>query len=101
MKSVLATAVLLLALASAGASASSPGSPLIQAVTTGHYDLAIKLIEEGADVRAREVDNTTALHYAAHYGQEKLVARLVEAGADVNAVNDYGSTPMSEAAITG
>ena len=30
-----------------------------------------------------------------------LVARLIKAGADVNAMNDYGSTPLGEAAVTG
>ena len=31
----------------------------------------------------------------------QLVDRLIRAGADVNAKNDYGATPMSEAAIIG
>jgi ankyrin repeat protein len=30
-----------------------------------------------------------------------LVARLIKAGADVNTVNDYGSTPLTEAATAG
>ncbi len=31
----------------------------------------------------------------------ELADKLIRAGADVNAVNDYGSTPMMEAATIG
>ena len=51
--------------------------------------------------RAKEVDGTTALHYAAHYDDAELVKRLIKAGADLNAANDYGATPLGEAAVTG
>jgi ankyrin repeat protein len=36
-----------------------------------------------------------------HNDDAELVKRLVAAGADVNAANDYGATPMSEAAVAG
>jgi len=51
------------------------------------------------DVNAPEADGTTALHWAVQRNDVELVTRLIRAGARVNAKNDYGSTPMSEAAI--
>ena len=46
-----------------------------------------------------EADGTTALHWAAHHGDVELVRRLIRAGAKVDVVNDFGATPMSEAAV--
>jgi ankyrin repeat protein len=51
------------------------------------------------DVNAPEPDGTTALHWAVQRNDLDLVTRLIRAGATVNTKNDYGSTPMSEAAI--
>jgi uncharacterized protein len=73
---------------------------LIAAAATKQRETALALIEKGADVRARDVDGTTALHWAAHHGDAELVERLIRAGADVGVANDYGATPMSEAAVT-
>jgi ankyrin repeat protein len=36
-----------------------------------------------------------------HHGDLELAQRLIRAGAKVNVKNDYGSTPMAEAAILG
>jgi ankyrin repeat protein len=41
------------------------------------------------------------LHYAAHYADARLVAALLKARADPNARNEFGSTPLAEAAMTG
>jgi ankyrin repeat protein len=83
------------------ASIASAETLLIDAVKAKQHDEVVAQIEKGADVRMREVDGTTALHYAAHYDDADLVKRLIKAGADVNAVNDYGATPLGEAAVTG
>ncbi len=53
------------------------------------------------DPHARDVDGTTALHWAAHSGDAELAQALIRGGADVRAVNDYGSTPMMAAAEIG
>jgi ankyrin repeat protein len=86
---------------SAASAVVAADSTLIDAVKGKQHEAAVALIEKGADVRAREVDGTTALHYAAHYEDADLVKRLLKAGADVKAVNDYGATALSEAAVTG
>lgn len=74
---------------------------LIEAVKADNRAQALQLIQQGADVNAREPDGTTALHYAAHNGNAELVERLLRAKAKVNVQNDYGASPMSEAAQIG
>lgn len=74
---------------------------LIDVAQAGDSPAALQLVGEGADVRARKSDGTTALHWAAHHGDVELTRRLLKAGADANARNDYGSTPLQEAAIRG
>ena len=77
-----------------------PSPSLIGAIQTGNRTVAIKLIDQKADVKAAMTDGTTALHWAAHNGDAELVDRLIKAGANVNAKNEFGSTPLVEAAIT-
>ncbi len=74
---------------------------LLESVRAGNGEVAIELVEEGADVHEAESNGTTALHYAVHNGDLALVRKLIDAGANVNAMNSYGSSPMSEAAILG
>jgi ankyrin repeat protein len=76
-------------------------SPLTDAVRKDDVATALKLIDGGADVRAKTSDGTTALHWAAHNGEVELLKRLLKAGADAKARNDYGSTPVEEAALRG
>jgi len=85
----------------AGAAWAAPEGTLLHAAETKDHAAAVKLLEQGADAKAKDVDGTTALHWAAHYGDADLVDRLLRAGADVSAANDYGSTPMMEAATLG
>ena len=76
-------------------------APLVDAVKSGDKAAALALIQQRVDVNAPEADGTTALHWAVHQNDLDLVVRLIRAGAKVNAKNDYGATPMSEAAVTG
>lgn len=55
-------------------------------------------VRKGADVKVRAADGSTALHFAARFGDESLVAALLKAGADANAANRYGVTPLMETA---
>src|SRR2546421_6258620 len=56
------------------------------------------LIEERADVTAREKDGTTVLHRAAEGGNEKAVRLLLEKGADVTVKDRNGETVLHKAA---
>src|SRR6478736_480545 len=81
--------------------AAAPTSPLLEAASTDDRAAALQSLANGADARAKLDDGTTALHYAAHFGNLDLAQRLIKAGADARARNDYGSTPMQEAAERG
>ena len=109
----LAVCALLLApaLAANTAAASPPSLPapaattneptLVRLVERGERDAALELIRQGADVRQRDADGTTALHWAAQLDDAELVQELIRRGADVSARNEYGATPMSAAAEIG
>jgi ankyrin repeat protein len=74
---------------------------LVDAARMHDTAAALNLIGHGADVNAAASDGTTALHWAAHYGDAELVDRLLKAHANVNVVNDYGATPLAQAAVFG
>jgi cytohesin len=74
------------------------------ACAAGNRDEAMRLIQAGADINARDEDGCTALYYASGSSDEKMidvVKALVERGADVNARRDGGFTPLHEACFSG
>jgi len=79
----------------------TPGLQLVRAAERDDLKAAISLLHSGADARTRDVDGTTALHWAAHVGDAQLARALLQAGADPRVRNDYGATPMSAAAEVG
>ena len=79
----------------------APAANLVRIVENGDRAKAIELIKAHTDVRVRDVDGTTALHWAAHQSDAELARLLIAAGADVRAMNDYGASPMSAAAENG
>ena len=60
-----------------------------------------RLLDAGADVRARDRDGATCLFPPAAAGNVHLLKALIAAHADVNAHNDAGETPMLVAAREG
>ncbi|KAH9039458.1 hypothetical protein EDB83DRAFT_2228431, partial [Lactarius deliciosus] len=52
------------------------------------------LIENGADVNARDGSYSTPLHLASSKGNTEIVQLLIENGADVNAYNESHKTPL-------
>jgi uncharacterized protein len=57
------------------------------------------LITAGADANARAADGSTAMIYAAHFGDMGSVQALLAAKGDPNLTNRYGVGPMHEAAL--
>jgi ankyrin repeat protein len=74
---------------------------LVGLVETKQFDRALALVDTGVDVNRASVDGTTALHWAAYYGELELARRLVRAEADPDTRNEYGSSPLGEAATKG
>jgi len=77
-------------------------TPLHEAVTGGHKDIADLLIAEGADVNAKEAKNRiTPLHWAAWRGRKEIAELLIAKGADLNTKNKDGGTPLHNVAWKG
>jgi len=73
---------------------------LHSAIGKGDYATAIKMIESGQDVEAKDPGaGATALHYAVMKGEMPLVALLVQRGADVNSRTKSGTTPLHTAVL--
>lgn len=67
----------------------------------GHLKTAGYLIDQGADVNAKNNDGCTALLLAAQLNKKELVELLLSKGADVNAPDQRGQTALMAAAIQG
>jgi len=57
------------------------------------------LLAAGADPNAKAADGSTAMIYAAHFGDAASVQTLLRAKGDPNLTNRYGVAPMHEAAL--
>ncbi len=73
---------------------SGGSSPLITAAVFGNTEVALALIEAGADVNFRNNEGSTALHSAAFFCHIEIVEALLENGADKNIPNNNGSTAL-------
>jgi len=86
-------------LASAISAASQ--SELADAAMAGNTSAVRALLEKKADVKAPQVDGTTALHWAVRANNLEMTEMLLRAGADASAANQLGATPMLLAATNG
>ncbi len=74
-----------------GADVNKPGwAPLHYAATAGNVQLIKILLENHAYIDAESPNKTTPLMMAAHYGTPGAVKLLLEEGADVSLKNDLG-----------
>lgn len=62
-------------------------------------NLALQLIEMGADINSRDVRSCTPLHIAAEYAEPALIELLLTRGADLEAVDDVERTPLHAAVL--
>ncbi|ETE63572.1 Ankyrin repeat domain-containing protein 7, partial [Ophiophagus hannah] len=69
-------------------------SPLMKAVECQQEFCAIYLLEHGADPNLKDIDNNTALHFAACNSSVSLAKYLLEKKADIEAQNKDGCTPI-------
>ncbi len=77
---------------------SRASSPLITAAVFGETEIALALIEAGADVNYKNNDGSTALITAAFFCRTEIVMILLENGADKNAINNDGRTALESVA---
>ena len=76
------------------------GEPLHYAVVDGDLAEVTRLVEQNADVNAREDGGRSPLHFAAGNGFLAIAGLLLAAGAEVNAISE-GYTPLDAAIIEG
>ena len=77
---------------------SGGSSPLITAALLGKTEIAILLIDAGADVNFQNYDGSTALHTASFFCHISIVEYLLENGADAAIRNNSGSTAYESVA---
>ncbi len=78
--------------------AGSMAVELATAIRGGDVRTVRRLLDDGADVNARDAAGNTPLILAAFYAGPECVELLLERGADVNAANKAGVTPLIRAA---
>jgi ankyrin repeat protein len=69
----------------------SLGNPLFLAASEGKLKAVRYLLDEGADVNAREAGGSTALTEAAYNGHLEIIKELLLRGADINVVSQQGT----------
>ena len=62
----------------------------------GHDAMVVYLIENGADVNARDQPGNTALHIAVRNANKDIASFLLDKGALINAQDSNGNTPLHE-----
>ena len=83
------------------AAAAAPQS-LHAAIAKGDYGVAMKMIEQGADIEGKDPGaGASALHYAVMKGAMPMVGLLLQRGADVNSRTKSGTTPLHTAVLYG
>jgi ankyrin len=92
---------LLAALVPAAAAVSEPADDLLDAARRGDRVAVSRVLDQGADVNARAVDETTPLHWAVRADSLETATVLLEGGADAAAADRYGITPLYLAAENG
>ncbi|EEU36066.1 uncharacterized protein NECHADRAFT_53166 [Fusarium vanettenii 77-13-4] len=74
---------------------------LLQAVSTGNFLAAKRLVKNGADVNATDHYGQTALHLTVIGGARELTLSILDKGGDPNAQDNDGRTPLHRAAEMG
>uniref|UniRef100_UPI001ED84CE7 poly [ADP-ribose] polymerase tankyrase-2-like isoform X2 n=1 Tax=Scatophagus argus TaxID=75038 RepID=UPI001ED84CE7 len=76
-------------------------TPLHFAAGFGRKDVVDFLLQNGANVHARDDGGLISLHNACSFGHADVVSLLLHHGADANARDNWNYTPLHEAAIKG
>src|SRR5207344_124603 len=79
----------------------APASEVADAAMKGNKEAVRTLLARKADVNARQIDGTTALHWAVRGDDLETTDLLIRAGANVSAANREGATPLLLASVNG
>jgi ankyrin repeat protein len=97
----MASGAVLIAVALAAGADAAGDLRLIEAVRAKNADRVRALIAARVDVNARQADQATALHWAAHLDDQGIVDVLLRAGARADVADDTGATPLYLACVNG
>ena len=101
MNARVASGAVLIAVALAVGADAAGDLRLIEAVRAKNAERVRALIAERVDVNARQGDQATALHWAAHLDDRRIVDLLLRAGAQADVADDTGATPLYLACVNG
>ena len=74
---------------------------LMIASSNGHFDICRLLIDQGAQVKAKDIGGGTPLHFAARFGRIEIVRLFCDYDTDIEECNDYGWRPLHYASEYG
>jgi len=98
---VLGTFGMVLLLGGSSSAAAADQASLIGAIKQGDAAVVRTLLQQHADAKAKDLDGTTALHWAVQRDNAELVGLLLKGGADATVANRYGVTPLQVACENG
>ncbi|EAY18309.1 ankyrin repeat protein, putative [Trichomonas vaginalis G3] len=76
-------------------------TPLHKSTSETMTDIAVFLIEHGADIKSTDIKGQTPLHHAVDYNNVELVKLLISKGAEIDAQDLNGETALHLAALNG
>uniref|UniRef100_A0A7C8YX07 non-specific serine/threonine protein kinase n=1 Tax=Opuntia streptacantha TaxID=393608 RepID=A0A7C8YX07_OPUST len=74
-----------------------PSIKLMYAANEGDLEGIKELLQSGASINFRDIDNRTPLHVAACQGYVEVVQFLIDMGAEIDSKDRWGSTPLADA----
>jgi len=77
------------------------GRQLATLIQEGRHAAALAMIQAGADVNEPQPDGTRAIHWAVYRVDYEVVDALIAKKARVDVANEFGYTPLAEAARQG
>ena len=78
--------------------AQSSGESLANLIEAGNRKAALERIRTGVDVNAAQPDGTRPIHWAVYKVDYELLQALIAKKVNVNVRNEFGSSPIAQAA---